>query len=226
VTQDCSILAVVGDGMAGLPGVAGRFFGTLGQCRHQRARDRPGCLGAQHLGVIDTADSTRALRAVHSSFYLSKKTISIGVIGPGTVGAVLLRPDRRRAARLAREFKPRPARSGDRHVEAHGAGRAHGGPGRLAALLEAAARRWTWTGFAAHVQADHLPHAVIIDCTASGGGGGRYATGWRRSASTSSRRTRRRNSAAGRTTTRCAPHAARAQHALSCTRPPSAPGCR
>src|SRR5690606_40801381 len=30
VTRDCGILAVVGDGMAGVPGTAGRFFRTLG----------------------------------------------------------------------------------------------------------------------------------------------------------------------------------------------------
>ena len=41
VTLDCAILAVVGDGMAGLPGSAGRFFRTLGGAGiNVRARSR------------------------------------------------------------------------------------------------------------------------------------------------------------------------------------------
>ena len=40
--------------------------------------------------VIDAKDMTRAIRAVHSSFYLSAKTVSIGVLGPGSVGGALL----------------------------------------------------------------------------------------------------------------------------------------
>ena len=50
VDTDCSILAVVGDGMAGSPGVAAKVFNALGARRRQRARHRAGRLGAQHLG--------------------------------------------------------------------------------------------------------------------------------------------------------------------------------
>ena len=44
-----SILAVVGDGMAGAHGVAAKVFNSLGDARDQRARHRAGGLGAQHL---------------------------------------------------------------------------------------------------------------------------------------------------------------------------------
>src|SRR5690606_23056118 len=84
------ILAVVGDGMAGLPGSAGRFFGTLGAAGINVRAIAQGASERNISAVIGAKDITRALRAVHSSFYLSAKTVSIGLIGPGSVGGVLL----------------------------------------------------------------------------------------------------------------------------------------
>ena len=43
------MIAVVGRGMAGTPGVAARVFSALVRRAHQRHRDRAGLLGAQHL---------------------------------------------------------------------------------------------------------------------------------------------------------------------------------
>jgi aspartokinase/homoserine dehydrogenase 1 len=40
--------------------------------------------------LIDQADSERALRAVHSRFYLSSTPIGIGLVGPGLIGSALL----------------------------------------------------------------------------------------------------------------------------------------
>ncbi len=47
----------------------------------------------------------RALRAVHAGLYLSPHTLSIGVIGPGTVGRVLLDQLASQSERLRREFR-------------------------------------------------------------------------------------------------------------------------
>src|SRR5690606_1260827 len=91
VTPAQSIIAVVGDGMAGTPGIAGRFFGTLGRAGINVRAIAQGSSERNISAVIDTSEATRALRAVHSGFYLSAKTISIGLIGPGSVGATLLR---------------------------------------------------------------------------------------------------------------------------------------
>ena len=55
--------------------------------------------------VVDGKHATRALRAVHAGLYLSPHTISIGVIGPGTVGRVLLDQLASQSARLREQFK-------------------------------------------------------------------------------------------------------------------------
>ena len=54
--------------------------------------------------MIDRADSRRALRAVHSAFYLSPQTLSIGVIGSGLIGGTFLNQLREEVRRLKAEF--------------------------------------------------------------------------------------------------------------------------
>ena len=54
--------------------------------------------------VVDSDESVKALRAAHSGFYLSAKTISIGLIGPGTVGTALLRQIEKQGEKLREKF--------------------------------------------------------------------------------------------------------------------------
>ena len=93
-----------------MPGVSRQGVRRAGQCAHQRARHRAGRLGAQYLRGGGRPHATRALRATHASFYLSPHTLSIGVIGPGTVG--------QRAARSA----GRPARAAGARIQDRSAG--------------------------------------------------------------------------------------------------------
>src|SRR4029078_3054639 len=103
--QGLAIIAVVGDGMAGLPGVSGQVFNALGSASvHVHAIAR-GASERNISVVVDGKDATRALRAVHSGFYLSPHTISIGLIGPGAVGRSLLAQIAPKRERLLRDFK-------------------------------------------------------------------------------------------------------------------------
>ena len=101
----CSILAVVGDGMAGSHGVAAKVFGALGTAGVSVRAIAQGASERNISVVIDGKHSARALRSVHSSFYLSPHTISIGLIGPGVVGGVLLDQLAAQIQRLSRELK-------------------------------------------------------------------------------------------------------------------------
>ena len=90
VDPDLAILAVVGDGMAGTPGVAAKVFSALGTAGVNVRAIAQGASERNISVVVDGRNATRALRAVHAGLYLSPHTLSIGVIGPGTVGRVLL----------------------------------------------------------------------------------------------------------------------------------------
>lgn len=174
VTRGCGVLAVVGDGMAGTPGVSGRFFGTLGKAGINVRAIAQGASERNISAVISSADMTRALRTVHASFYLSAKTVSIGLIGPGSVGSALLDQMAGEARRLRDNFNL------DLRI------RALGGSRRMVlddrridlenwrpALEQGSAMELS--RFVDHVQAEHLPHTVLIDCTADPGVASHYA---------------------------------------------------
>lgn len=40
--------------------------------------------------VVNREDSVKALKAVHSRYYLSKTTMAVGVVGPGLIGGTLI----------------------------------------------------------------------------------------------------------------------------------------
>ncbi len=175
VNHNQSIIAVVGDGMAGTPGIAARFFGSLSRARVNIRAMAQGSSERNISAVVNSDDTTRALRAAHSGFYLSAKTISVGLIGPGTVGSTFLDQLQQQSSRLQQDFNldlrvRAIARSqrmifGERRVDI-GNWRAHDKENSLALDLEL---------FEKHVHPDHIPHAAIIDCTASDDMADRYA---------------------------------------------------
>jgi aspartokinase/homoserine dehydrogenase 1 len=177
VQDDCSIVAVVGDAMAGLPGIAAKFFGTFGAAGISVKAIAQGSSERNISAVVAREDVTRALRAAHSGFYLSAKTISVGLIGPGNVGSMLLDQIAAQAIRLRNEFsldfRVRGIATSSRMLLAERSV-------DLSSWREAMARDGQpldWEEFTAHINADHLPHAAMIDCSASEGVAHRYL-GW------------------------------------------------
>ncbi|MEO5625936.1 MAG: bifunctional aspartate kinase/homoserine dehydrogenase I, partial [Dokdonella sp.] len=171
VAGDISVLAVVGDGMAGTPGVAARLFGALARTGVNIRAIAQGASERNISVAIASADAPRALRAVHAAFWLSPQTLSIGLIGPGKVGAALLRQIESARPRLLQgiqlDLRLR-AVAGSRRMwlgEADAAAAWQTEEG-LACDLDA---------FTRHVHVEHLPHALIIDCSASDAVAERYA---------------------------------------------------
>ncbi len=91
LTNNISVLAAVGDGMAGHLGVAARLFESLKARPCQHPGHCPGVFRAQYFGGNrQSAGDEGTARAAHAAFWLSPQTFSIGVIGPGHVGEALL----------------------------------------------------------------------------------------------------------------------------------------
>ena len=169
-----SILAVVGDGMAGAHGVAAKVFNSLGDAAISVRAIAQGASERNISVVVDGKVAAKALRAVHAAFYLSPNTLSIGLIGPGTVGRVLLGQIQSQIERLRNlnlDLRIRGIASSTRMLLEE-----------TAVDLDRWAERFAEAGepldlekFANHVQADYIPHTVIVDCTASADIGQRYA---------------------------------------------------
>ncbi len=180
-----SILAVVGDGMAGAHGVAAKVFNSLGDAAISVRAIAQGASERNISVVVDGKVAAKALRAVHAAFYLSPNTLSIGVIGPGTVGRALLAQiatqiERLRALNL--DLRVRGIASSKRMLlRTGGRSRSLGGAARASP-----ASRWTWrSSCRSRAGGLHAAHGASIDCTASAEiGSALRGTGWR-AASTS-----------------------------------------
>jgi aspartokinase/homoserine dehydrogenase 1 len=166
VTPNCSILAVVGDRMSGTPGVAATFFGALGDAGVNIRAIAQGSSERNISAVVDGADAQRALRAAHAGFYLSKRTLSIGVIGAGNVGAALLDQIGDQVERLRDEqdidLRVRGVTTTRKMLRAEQ--RVDLTDWR-SALADGEAS--DLDAFVDHVQTDYHPHTVLVDCTAS-----------------------------------------------------------
>jgi aspartokinase/homoserine dehydrogenase 1 len=175
VDRELAILAVVGDGMAGLPGVSGQVFNALGSATVNVHAIAQGASERNISVVVDGKDATRALRAVHSGFYLSPHTVSIGLIGPGAVGRVLLEQIAAESERLRNDFKLDLRVRGLMTSRKMLLSEAGVDLGNWKAALDASTKPADIVAFAEHLHVDHLPHTVIIDCTADEGVAKHYA---------------------------------------------------
>ena len=174
--EGVSVLAAVGDGMAGRPGVAARLFQSLAAAGVNILAIAQGASERNISVAIDQRDAPRALRAAHAGFWLSPQTFAIAVIGPGNVGSALIRQllQRRDALRQRARLDLRLLAVAS----------------RKAMLLSAQCCGHDWAqqladspagldleALAAHLQASELPHRMIIDCSGSSEVAERYA-GW------------------------------------------------
>jgi aspartokinase/homoserine dehydrogenase 1 len=167
LTEGCCIIAMVGDGMIEQLGVAGKFFNALGKAGINVRAIAQGSSERNISAVIEQSEATKALRAIHSAFYLSNQTLSIGVIGTGLIGGTLLSQLKTRIEELKRHrgidlrvrgiMNSRKMILADRHLTLD----------RWHDDLDESAKTADLETFINHVNAAHLPHAVLIDATAS-----------------------------------------------------------
>jgi aspartokinase/homoserine dehydrogenase 1 len=89
--RDQTIVAVVGEGMKGTPGVSGRIFAALGRHNINVSAIAQGASERNVSFVIDSADRVRALTVIHQSFFEKRKHLALAVVGVGNIGGALLR---------------------------------------------------------------------------------------------------------------------------------------
>ncbi len=91
VQQGLSIIAVVGDGMKHHPGTSGRMFSALGKNGVNVVAIAQGSSERNISTVIQQADVSKALNALHDAFFLSdRKTANVFLVGTGLIGTTLI----------------------------------------------------------------------------------------------------------------------------------------
>ncbi|HVV33899.1 MAG TPA: bifunctional aspartate kinase/homoserine dehydrogenase I [Vitreimonas sp.] len=168
IDRDLAVLAIVGEDMAGTPGVSAKLFTALGRSGVNVRVIAQGASERNISVVVNGEAATRALRAAHSAFYLSPHTVSIGLIGAGQVGGVLLDQLAAQTERLSKRFnlnfRVRGICTSTRMALFEGGADLKNWRGEV----ERGATALDADAFLNHVRADHIPHTVIIDCSASG----------------------------------------------------------
>lgn len=174
VENDCCIIAAVGNNMIQSPGVAANFFHSLSQAGVNVKAIAQGASERNISAVIQQNKATKALRAVHAAFYLSDHTISVGLIGPGLIGATLLKQIYNQKEILKQKY----------HIDLQVRAITNS---KKMLLGENIDRQWQekfenqsetadLEKFIDHIQCDKTPHHIILDCTASDLIGSKYLT--------------------------------------------------
>lgn len=164
---NCAILAAVGDGMVGAVGIASKLTNTLAKANINILAISQGSSERNISIVIDKSVVNKALQAVHSGFYLSSRTISIGLIGTGQVGKELLHQIASELHRLQSRYQVnllvRGLMNSQKMLLSHEAIDLKNWKN----TLEKQGLPTDLNLFADHILSEDMPHGVIIDCTAN-----------------------------------------------------------
>jgi len=167
IEDDLAVVAIVGENMRYLPGVAGRLFSALGKNGINVVAIAQGSSELNVSVVVSAADETKALNAIHEAFFLSDtKTLHLFMVGTGLIGSTLLKQMQAQAAFLKEKRK----------LEIKIAGLANS---RKMAFSEDGISLENWKTaldsaepfsmprFLEHMKTLNLPNSIFIDNTAS-----------------------------------------------------------
>ncbi len=167
VENDLSILAVVGEGMPGRVGVAGKFFSSLARAGVNVRAIAQGSSERNISVVISSHDAVKAERALHAVFFMSAQTLSLGLFGPGNIGGTLLDQIGRESERLKRDF--------DLDIRVRGIATStkmllsdEGIDLKFwREKMDKYAISYNEEVFLSHIKASYYPHFVLVDATSS-----------------------------------------------------------
>ncbi len=169
------LIAVVGEGMRSIPGVAGRFFSVLGRGGINIAAIAQGSSERVISAVVAEGDLEKAVTCVHGAFFYMEDTIHIFLIGTGLIGSTLLEQINQKKISLKK----------DRNLNLKVVGIAnsktmlidHRGINTETWKSELT-RRGIKSGLSTYINSMinlDLPHSIFVDCTASADIGPYYA---------------------------------------------------
>jgi aspartokinase/homoserine dehydrogenase 1 len=160
-----AIVAVVGDGMKGRPGVSGKVFGALGRHNINISAIAQGASERNISCVIDARQEIRALNVIHQAFFEKRRRLALAVIGVGNIGRALLNQlHQQRGYLRSQGFDAVVVGLADSKrfiVNPDGVNLA-----QWRETLTASRRRMSTASFARAVAQMELTNSAVVDCTA------------------------------------------------------------
>lgn len=104
IEDELTVIAIIGENMRYQPGIAGHLFQALGKNGINITAIAQGSSELNISVVINRADESKALNALHETFFLSDtKSIHLFIIGVGLIGSTLLEQIQKHSIQLKRQ---------------------------------------------------------------------------------------------------------------------------
>jgi bifunctional aspartokinase / homoserine dehydrogenase 1 len=106
IENELAIVAVVGEGMRAVPGVAGKLFESLGKNGINITAIAQGSSELNISFVIQKKDESKALNLIHDSFFLSdNRRVNLFIVGVGLIGNAFLNQIQKQRQQLIDKYK-------------------------------------------------------------------------------------------------------------------------
>jgi bifunctional aspartokinase / homoserine dehydrogenase 1 len=168
VETDLSIIAVVGDNMRQIPGIAGRVFNALGRNGINIVAIAQGSSERNISFVVNKRNERKAMNTLHDAFFLSGvKTMNLFLVGTGLIGSTLLKLISEQASELYKEYQIDVNLRGIANSKQMLIGATTIPLNEWKTRLSEKGTDTDLQDFVAGMKQMNLPNSVFIDCTAS-----------------------------------------------------------
>ncbi len=168
VEHDLSVIAVVGDNMKNIPGIAGRVFRALGRNGVNIRAIAQGSSERNISFVVSNKNEKKAINTLHDAFFLAGvKTVNLYVIGTGLIGGTLLEMLRAQLQVFYDDYNIDFCLRGmanSRHMLISETGISLSDWKKQ---LEKNGQPTSLKDFVNQIQQHNLPNSIFVDCTAS-----------------------------------------------------------
>ena len=168
IERDLSLVAVVGENMKSVPGVAGSLFRSLGRNGINVVAIAQGSSELNITFAIKQSQERKALNLVHDAFFLSEnKTLNIFLVGVGLIGSTLLSQinDQKDNLKVTKRLDTRII--GIANTKKMVFNKAGLSLDEWKDTLSASAEESSLDDFVNRILELNLPNSIFIDCTAN-----------------------------------------------------------
>jgi aspartokinase/homoserine dehydrogenase 1 len=168
VENDLSVIAVVGDNMRQIPGIAGRVFQALGRNGINISAIAQGSSERNISFVVDRKNEKKAMNTLHDAFFLSGvKTMNLFLVGTGLIGSTLLEMLKNQAQDLFDQYQLEMNIRGISNSRNMAIGEEPIPIAEWEQYLEEKGGSADMGEFVKTMKSMNLPNSIFIDCTAS-----------------------------------------------------------
>lgn len=163
-----SIVAIIGENMRNTPGISGKLFSSMGKNGINIIAIAQGSSELNLSVVINTVDLSKALNALHETFFLSEvKTVNLFVTGLGLIGGTLLKQIHKTSSYLLKEKNLKisvigMANSKKMLIDANGISLAN-----WKDKLDNVGAKTKLSDFVVEMNQLNLQNSIFVDCTSS-----------------------------------------------------------